>query len=226
MFSKNSWDKARGDILDWSTFVPDIFAGIITGVFTGLVVGGILSWTQSKAIEKQRKWEMENAVSLLKNELEAIVFFNQNTLDVTKASSSAPQATKEVMEIITKHLLHTYEQYITNDFLNCLKKLKIEYAHFQRLSNELDQKMSDFIRVYNAERGAIPSNDDFYRTYFLGRLHDFTEEQIQPWMSPHSTNGKEEPYQRFYERNTQIIADYLISYEELLNILEQIRSTY
>lgn len=41
--------------INWDSFVPDL----IVGLFTGLLVGGVLAWTQSRAARKRERREIE-----------------------------------------------------------------------------------------------------------------------------------------------------------------------
>ncbi|MCR8633913.1 hypothetical protein [Paenibacillus radicis (ex Xue et al. 2023)] len=212
--------------MDWSTFVPDIIAGSISGLFTGITVGFVLWRTQSKREERQKEWEVKKEVSLLKDQLEISILNTEDVVNITSAEKSIPLVVIEVMEIVKGFPIHIYEEYVNNNFIINLIQLKKEYLRFNKTSKELDQRMEAFIRLYNAERNSIETNDGYFLSYFIGRINSYSNEQIQPWILPHKTLGKEEPYDRFYKVNINIIDEYKASRETLLNIVKDLKIGY
>lgn len=108
-----------GPRLVWDTFVPDL----IVGLFTGLVVGLILAWTQSRAARKRERREIELRWEALRPRVGALLLEPWDRRVMGPTVEEFANRTNALRELVEDFPLGSWAEVLDSDELRNLHEL-------------------------------------------------------------------------------------------------------
>ena len=105
--------------VNWDSFLPDL----IVGLFTGLVVGGILAWTQARASKKRERREIELRWEALRPRVGALLLDPWDRRVVWSTLGEFAGRTDALRELIEDFPLGSWAEVLDSDELRSLHEL-------------------------------------------------------------------------------------------------------
>lgn len=161
---------ASGLTINWDTFVPDLMVGL----FTGLVVGVILAWTQSRAARNRERREIELRWEALRPRVGAQLLdpWDRRVMGFTMAEFAG--RTDALRELI--------EEFPLGSWAEVLK------------SNEL-RSLHEFLKAATELHGAARKFDAFTRDAISRHLvADPLTADVADWMRAHEDAAMVQPF--------------------------------
>ncbi len=144
--------------INWDSFLPDL----IVGLFTGLVVGGILAWSQSRAARKRERREIELRWEALRPRVGAQLLDPWDRRVMGPSLAEFASRTDDLRELVQDVPLGSWA-----DVLG---------------SNEL-RSLHDLSKAATELRGAAPKFDGFLVERLASYLHDPAGTDVASWHS-------------------------------------------
>lgn len=209
------------------SFWAALYSGLIYSLFTGIIVGFVVWRMQVVAERRAQKNRYEEDLIKLKENLK-YVNFDQNVLNITSAKQSIPQTVNEIVKLVIDKPLGEWHQKLSkhNHFIQRLIEIQKQKIEFDRLADQLDFQLVQFIRLHNSSRNAIAVNDPAHHKHFIGRLHNFTIEQIKPYLDSGSLETLEISYSAAKENASVKVAGeaYLLKRQSLIDVIALLKT--
>ncbi|UXW87077.1 hypothetical protein NFX31_06015 [Microbacterium azadirachtae] len=156
--------------IDWDSFVPDL----IVGLFTGLVVGAILAWTQSRAAQKRERREIELRWEALRPRVGALLLDPWDRRVMGSTLAEFARRTDNLRELIKDVPLGSWAEVLDSDELRDLHELSKAAAELH---------------------GAAPRFDGFLR-HSISRylVEDTLKADLAEWQAAHRAAELVQPY--------------------------------
>lgn len=106
-------------VINWDSFVPDL----IVGLFTGLVVGAILAWTQSRAARKRERREIELRWEALRPRVGAQLLDPWDRRVLRHSLTEFASRTDELRDLVKDVPLGSWAEILDSDELRNLHEL-------------------------------------------------------------------------------------------------------
>lgn len=211
------------------SFWQQLVSNAIAGLLTGLLVGFIIWFTQRKIEARQEKRKVLREIAIA---WERVLDATQqpDTLIITSALKSSPLAAVAIGEALEKVPINYW-----NETLPDSKELKLmvevgkSYRKFKTQAMQLDDKIYSIVRQFNAERDSIDANDAPIRSYFIGKVNNFSDAQL----APHLGSGGTEVYPwviagfdrlKSSQQVLKEIKGYQVARKRLLKSIQKIKS--
>lgn len=133
--------------INWDSFFPDL----IVGLFTGLVVGGILAWTQSHAAKKRERREIELRWEALRPRVGALLLDPWDRRIVWSSLGEFAGRTNALRELIKDVPLGSWADVLDSAELRSLHELSKVAAELHGAASRFDGLLLDNIARHLVE---------------------------------------------------------------------------
>lgn len=167
----------------WISFWAQLYSGFLSSILTGLIVGLVIWCVQLRAEQRRARNDAARELALFREKLRNAVE-EPDILNFQTAADSIPPAARAIHSMVSNHPVDYWYSLLKRHraFLDEIKGFQHAYAAFGKAAQKLDVALRRVIRLHNAARGTIAMNDPADHSYFLGRLHGMSSEQILPWI--------------------------------------------
>lgn len=168
----------------WVSFWASLSSGVIYSIFTGIIVGLTVWWVQRIYENRRLLQEYKRELSVLREKLR-YASQQPDVLNIHSIVDSAPMPVVAIIKNLTEVPLDLWldDYALEREFLEQLKGLQKAYSNFVVVSNNLNLKLSSFIRSYHASKGIYAVNDQAVCSFFIGRIHSVPTLNIISWLS-------------------------------------------
>lgn len=128
--------------IDWDSFIPDL----IVGVFTGLVVGLILAWTQSRAAQKRERREVELRWEALRPRVGAQLLDPWDRRHIGPSMAHFAGRTDALRELVADVPLGSWAEILDSEELRSLHELSKAATELHGAARKFDFFVRDAIQ--------------------------------------------------------------------------------
>ena len=166
-----------------SQFWPALWSGIVASIFTGIIVGLLLFAWQRLVEDRATRRTYAREVSTLRERLRESIAI-PDVFRIDSARGSVPPQAEAAMDALRGSPISLWRDELASEapFLSAVHQFQRAYAEFLSRAAEYDNRLSQFARTYNGQRGAISANDRTVTAYVLGRHEDIPTDQLSLWL--------------------------------------------
>ncbi|GAB3809450.1 hypothetical protein [Virgibacillus kimchii] len=179
---------------------------------------------QLKQENKMLQNNYERELSIIKERL-LFVDYDDKTITLDNIVKSIPIQGVEIIELLKNKPVDLIKEYVelNHELANELLKTRNKYLKLIKVAKKFDKEMDKYIRLCNAEKdiGAF-GNDANTKTYFIGRIYNYNDKEIEPWIDVGVRDWMKEPYANFNKEYQDLIQRFLKGRKELLDRIKAI----
>src|SRR5699024_8433865 len=134
------------------------------------------------------------------------------------------QYIEELIGVLQNYPLDLIEKYVKHNHELATLLLETQNKYLEVINNakRLDIKINQYIRQYNAGRGAIAANDYRYRIYFIGKVYEANDDEIEPWFDVGNIReDMRKLFDEFKKEHNDLIQNYSKSIEKLYGLVKK-----
>ena len=175
-------------------FLIALYSGLISGVVTGFVVGLVIWIIQSKFAKRQLHQQTQREVATFRERLR-LTLNQAQTTSLTDIIDEPPLA-RAFANMLADIPLELWKANVLEqrDFFNAVDNFQVAYVNFITAKNKLLAFVRGIIRNYNNKLGKVIDYDNTGLSFFLGRILNFEDKSILPWLWIGASDDSQLPY--------------------------------
>jgi hypothetical protein len=159
----------------------ELAIGIGGAIVSGLIVGGILAWSQGRSDRRRERERARLEWKFLRARLQTAAN-REDLADILHVQNlvNAPVSTNMILSLAEQQPLVVWADLLNDPEVEQLVEILKQRDAFISLSGRLQTLLSSVVRRYHPEQALIM--DDVVLRYVRGLVYDLPEDEFWPWV--------------------------------------------
>lgn len=206
-----------------ASFWAALYSGFVYSIFTGLFTGIAILVVQRSLDRRRFVRDLEREVAMFRQDLDSYLD-RKGAIVISSAEKAVPVAVGAIADPVNRSPIRLWADNLPKQasLFQALDRFSGARRAFLEVAHQLQETLSNKVRVLNSGRGVNTGFDSDSISYFVGRTYGFERDKVLPWID---IDVPEQEYQSLL-RDPELgglLEPYAASRQTLLRTVEDLR---